>query len=525
MQVLREDSPMRRSQVHGLGGSRAAMSLHFLQDHPARVGKRQCGHDRHSSSGCYPELMPNRMALTAMSRMIRDRRLSPVELVDAHLSQVERENPRVNAFIDIYDREAREQAARAESEVRGGGPLGPLHGLPVTIKDSFDLAGRPTRSGTLLRRYEVASADSTAAERLKAAGAIILGKTSTPEFLYYYETDNHYIGRTCNPWNPEWTSGGSSGGEAAAIASFCSAGGVGSDGGGSIREPAHFCGIAGLKPTPGRCPAHGHWPEITHPTGFMGVGGPMARSVADVRALFEVLAGHDPRDPFSAPAPLRFPGSTPSRVAVLRASKARPAQARCVEALNRAAVLLADLGCEVVEFDESLLQGAHELWSFFFIEARASFMRSVIQGRESDTHWTGTELIASVQRQTPVPLDEFWDKLVQRDRMRSAFVQALRQQTVILAPGFGVAAFPHRRRRFVADGGEISLLDAVRTVSFVNLLGLPSLALPVLPGGEQPPAGVQLVGAPYSEELLLDLGVKMEEARGPLPAPPGTHNQ
>src|SRR5690606_41811253 len=129
-------------------------------------------------------------------------------------------------------------------------------------------------------------------------GAIVVGKTNGPEFLVNYETDNSITGWTANPHDKTRSAGGSSGGEAAAIASYCSAGGIGSDGGGSIRIPAHFCGIAGLKPTPGRIPATGHFPEISHPGGLLGVAGPMARTVKDVRMLFDVLAGYDPLDPF-----------------------------------------------------------------------------------------------------------------------------------------------------------------------------------------------------------------------------------
>src|SRR4029077_3596660 len=152
-----------------------------------------------------------------------------------------------------------------------------------------------------------ADRDSTAAARMRAAGAIVLGKTNCPEFLSNYETDNYITGRTNNPWDLERTPGGSSGGEAAAIAAFCSAGGIGSDGGGSIRVPAHFTGIAGLKPTPGRISAAGHVPEMNLPTGLIGVAGHMTRTARDLRLLFHVLAGYDSDDPFSSPVPIRAP--------------------------------------------------------------------------------------------------------------------------------------------------------------------------------------------------------------------------
>jgi Asp-tRNA(Asn)/Glu-tRNA(Gln) amidotransferase A subunit family amidase len=240
-----------------------------------------------------------------MASQVRERAVSPVELVEAHLRQIEKLNPLLNAFVVVTAERAREDARLAETAMMRGDRLGPLHGVPVTVKDSFDLAGHPTRCGSKFRSELPKERDSAAAARMRAAGAIVLGKTNCPEFLSNYETDNFITGRTNNPWNLERTAGGSSGGESAAIASFCSAGGIGSDGGGSIRIPAHCCGIAGLKPTPGRVSAAGHDPKISHPGGLLGVGGPMARTAQDVRILFSVLAGYDSQDPFSAPVPVR----------------------------------------------------------------------------------------------------------------------------------------------------------------------------------------------------------------------------
>ncbi len=171
--------------------------------------------------------------------------------------------------------QARASARRADQGLK----MGPLHGVPVTVKDSYDVAGLPTRLGSFFAPEAPAGEDSAVVQRLRRAGAIIIGKTNTPEFLASYETDNFITGRTNNPWNVERTPGGSSGGEAAAIASGCSPGGVGSDGGGSIRVPAHFCGIAGLKPTPGRISLIGHRPSEA--AAGITVAGPLARSVAD----------------------------------------------------------------------------------------------------------------------------------------------------------------------------------------------------------------------------------------------------
>src|SRR5256886_344109 len=229
--------------------------------------------------------MPYRSSLCLMATMVRERRISPVDLVDAHFRQIARHNPKINAFVVLLEEEAREAAKQAEAAVTRGETPGLLHGVPVTVKDSFDIAGLPTLCGSKFRLDHRASEDATAVARLRAAGAIILGKTNCPEFLYNYETDNYVTGRTNNPWDLTRTAGGSSGGESAAIASYCSAGGIGSDGGGSIRVPAHFCGICGLKPTPGRIPASGHFPQSAGPFALLAAVGPMARSVADLKIL------------------------------------------------------------------------------------------------------------------------------------------------------------------------------------------------------------------------------------------------
>src|SRR5258706_3517811 len=243
----------------------------------------------------------------AMAQLIREKKISPVELADAHLAKIERLNPKLNAFVDVDADRVRREARAAEAAVMNEDSLGPLHGLPISIKSSLDVAELRCEAGTRLRAGNVATQDAPLVARLRCAGAIVLGVTNTPELLMAWETDNILHGRTNNPWDLERTAGGSSGGEAAAIAAGMSAGGVGSDGGGSIRVPAHFCGICGLKPTPGRIPATGHYPASGGPFALIGVVGPMARTVADLEVLFEVMQGPDDGDTCAAPVPLRWP--------------------------------------------------------------------------------------------------------------------------------------------------------------------------------------------------------------------------
>src|SRR5256885_1648285 len=240
-----------------------------------------------------------------MAELIQNRKLSPVELVQAHLDRIERVNPKINAYVQLDTERALTAARDAEHAIMRNESVGPLHGVPISIKSSIEVKGMRCEAGTKLRAGYVARGDAPLVSRLRKAGAIILGVTNTPELLMAWETDNLLYGRTNNPWDLSRTPGGSSGGESAAIASGCSAGGVGSDGGGSIREPAHFCGICGLKTTPGRIPSTGHFPKSGGPFALIGVVGPMARTIADLKLLFEAMAGPDDGDPSSAPVPLR----------------------------------------------------------------------------------------------------------------------------------------------------------------------------------------------------------------------------
>ena len=437
--------------------------------------------------------MWNRVPLWRMREALAKGETTAGELVEAHFEEIERTNPQVNAFIEVYAEEAR---ARAREQLKG-----PLAGIPVTVKDSFDLAGRVTWCGSLLRKGERAERDSTAAARLRAAGAVIVGKTSTPEFLYYYETDNRIVGRTNHPWELTRTPGGSSGGEAAAIAACMSAGGVGSDGGGSIREPAHFCGICGLKPTPGRVGAGGHWPVIGHPAGFMGVGGPMARTARDVRILFETLAGWDVRDPFSAPVPVRAPeGAT--RIALWLPEGV---QAECAAAAERAALRLWEAGFVKADFDARLIAGAHELWRVLFVDLITQSLRAMTAGREEECAWTGTALMAEARGQ--VTAERLLDVLAERDAMRARLLEHWGADVVVVGPAFGVTAYLHRQP-------PAPVVEAARPLTPANLLGLPAAVAPAGIDRNGMPVGVQFIGAPYEDERVLAAAEAFEEIRG-----------
>lgn len=441
-----------------------------------------------------------------MVDMVRDGAISPVELVQAHLKQIASRNPQLNAFSIVLADEALAEARARQREIERGEPLGLLHGVPVTVKDSFDVAGLSTRVGSRLRTGHHASEDSTVVARLRSAGAVLLGKTNTPEFLASYETDNFITGRTNHPDDPERTPGGSSGGEAAAIAAFCSPGGVGSDGGGSIRVPAHFCGIAGLKPTPGRVPGTGHFPSLGYPGGLTGVAGPMARNARDLRLLFSALAGYDAQDPFSAPVPLREPAANSARIGVWEQFYTVPVDPSIGAVVRQAADRLEEAGLNVESFEPRGLERAPNVWAVLFGQWPATATRKMVQGQESELHWTFSENLASQE----VSVEQILTNLAARDRMRASLLRQMENTDVLLMPVCGITAFRHRERKWQIQGKDLGLFQAMMPAVVANVLGLPAVTVPVARTASGLPVGVQLMGRPYEDEVLLDVAVMLE---------------
>ena len=473
------------------------------------------------------------LSATEMARLVRSKELSAVELTHAHLDRIERLNPQLNAYVQVDAEGAMLQARTAEAAVLRGDELGPLHGVPVSIKNCIGVKGLRQEAGTLQRKGVVAAADAVLVHRMRAAGAVILGTTNTPELLMAWETDNLLYGRTNNPWSLDRTAGGSSGGEAAAIAAGLSAGGVGSDGGGSIRVPAHFCGICGLKPTPGRIPATGHFPPSGGPFAIIGVVGPMARTVADTRLLFSVMAGYDDGDTSSAPVPVR---SVPPaelhkvRVAYFEDDGRTPVTPDTRAAVRRAAQALRDAGHEVVEFLPPQLERARQLWWKFFGTAGGMILGPMLAGHEAETSpflKQYMEWATADPAHTGESLLEAWN---QRDQIRTEFFAAMREFPILLCPAAAIPAFRHGERSWSIAGREVSYLDAWSYTEFFNLLGNPGMVIPVSQTATDSdsnsnskiglPIGVQIVAPPWQEELALAVAEAVESRIGGWQPPP-----
>lgn len=442
--------------------------------------------------------------------------LSPVEVVTAHLKRARELQPKLNAFVHLDEESAIARARAAEAAVQRGGTLLPLQGIPVTIKSSMDVAGWSCPAGSLLRKDHVPVKDAIAVARLEAAGAILLGNTNTPEFLMAYETNNRVSGKTSNPWNLEYSSGGSSGGEAAAIASGCSMGGVGSDGGGSIRVPAHFCGICGLKPTPGRIAATGHYPPGAGAFGWIGVAGPMARTAVDVRALFSVMAGGDPGDALSAPVPVHeiVPDELRGlRVGILESPALGTATPETLAAVERAGKLLEAGGFRVRRFPLQKLDRAVELWWFFFGPVIGKLLTEETKGQEELLSPMLREYLGVTAKEPPVTLESFMESCAERDLVREDILRQMDGLGVLLSPVSSAPAFRHGAGNYQA-GDPHNYRDTMRFCQWMNLTGFPGVSLPMGRSPEGLPINVQLIGRPYEEEILLHVAEMLEQARG-----------
>jgi Asp-tRNA(Asn)/Glu-tRNA(Gln) amidotransferase A subunit family amidase len=463
------------------------------------------------------------LSAVEMAQRIREKKISPVELAEAHLAQIERLNPKLNAFVHVDADSVRRRARAAETWLMKGARLGPLHGVPISIKSSVDVVGMKCEAGTRLRAGYVAQSDAPLVSRLRQAGAIVLGVTNTPELLMAWETDNLLYGRTNSPWDLERTPGGSSGGEAAAIASGMSAGGVGSDGGGSIRVPAHFSGICGLKPTPGRIPSTGHFPESAGPFALIGVVGPMARTVADLKLLFEVMQGPDDGDSCTAPVPLHWPSDQEVkslRIGYFEDDGRTPATSEIRQAVKTSAESLTRAGFKVEPFRPEGLEEARELWRKFFVKAGGMLIDPLFEKQKSDLSPILNQFLELSADEPALTADSLLDAWIRRDALRARFLAQMQKYPILLCPPAAVPAFRHGERSWAIDGKTVNYLDAWSYTEWFSLLGNPAAVVPVSRSSEGLPIGVQIVGRPWEDEKVLAIAQLVEKECGAWTPPP-----
>ena len=420
-------------------------------------------------------------SLTKLAELIRKREVSSVEVVEAHLEQISALNPALNAIVTL----AADVSVHAE---------GPLAGVPVTVKDTIETAGIRTTSGSRIRADYVPERDAPAVARLKAAGAIVLGKTNAAEMAMDYNADNPVFGRTVHFLDPKLTPGGSSGGEAVAIATCMSPGGLGSDLAGSIRIPAHFCGIAGLKPGVGRVPGEGQFPPSTGPYGLGAAIGPMARTIADLRLLFEVLSGERPVGKDLRKG-LRFAWYADDGVV--------PVTDETAQAVRNAAVALMDAGLIGEERQPPHVERGNELWLKLFSRASVVQLRQAYAGREDEGGSFVSWRLRTADDVPPPSLDEYIANWMERDRLREELLRWMETTPLIIAPVGATPAFEHDTLKVTVQGKTMGTFRAFSYAQAFNVFDLPVVTVPAGRANSGLPIGVQIVGRPFAEEMVL----------------------
>jgi amidase len=450
---------------------------------------------------------------TRLARMIRRRSVSPLEITRAVLDRIERVNPRLNAYCTVAADQALAAARAATAAVRRGARLGPLHGIPVSIKDLTPTRGIRTTWGSKIYEHHVPEEDGLVVERLRAAGAIVVGKTNTPEFGAGANTRNDVFGPTRNPWNPALTCGGSTGGGAVALATGMGPLAQGSDLGGSLRIPAAFCGVVGLRPSPGLVPVH---PTVLAWDTY-GVQGPMARTVADVALMLAAIAGPDPRSPISYPVDTRrFLGAVarPSvrgiRIAWGGDLGVTPVDEEVLAVARSAVRVFRRLGARVEEAHPDF-EGLHEI----VLSSRGA--RMVGLHEEKFAKWRDV-MQEHLRKNIEYGLGLGASEIGRAERLRTALWHRVRQflerYDLILTPTTAVKPFPVETWYPTEINGRPmgSYIDWVLLTYAFTVIGVPALSVPCGFTRDGLPVGLQIAGRWRDEVTVLRAAAAFEEA-------------
>jgi amidase len=451
--------------------------------------------------------------VAVLAAEIRAGRVSSLEVVEACLRRIDEVNPLINAVVRLAA-DAPDQARLADAERRAGTVRGPIHGVPFTIKDSLDTAGLITTAGSVGWTDRVPEHDATVVARLKAAGGILLGKTNTPEFTWSDETDNLVFGRTSNPYDLTRTPGGSSGGAGAIVAAGGSPFDIGSDTGDSIRQPAHVCGIAGLKPTSGRVPRTGHSPGFGGILESLTQLGPMARRVDDLTILLPIIAGPDGVDPHVSPVPLGRPVDVAIaglRVACFTDNGVRTPTPETITAVLDASRAIEAAGAHVEDRVPPDMGEVFDLWDRLIRADGFAWLKRLIiaAGTPGVGSYAASDWITA---HSPLPGDELSDLVEQIDAVRSRMLRWIADVDLIVCPAMPQPAIHH------GDSSAAWFGDTYSDVH--NLTGWPAVVVRGGTSHEGLPIGVQLVAPPWREDVALAGAMVVEGASGGWQRPP-----
>jgi aspartyl-tRNA(Asn)/glutamyl-tRNA(Gln) amidotransferase subunit A len=451
------------------------------------------------------------LSIAGAAAEVRSRRLSPVELTEAYLARVERLNPAINAYVTVTGERARADARRAADEIAKSGPRGPLHGIPIALKDLCDTAGIRTTAGSKFFADHVPKADCAVARRLREAGSVLLGKLNTHEFAYGVTTDNPHFGTTRNPWDQSRIPGGSSGGSGAAIAASLAAGTIGTDTGGSIRIPAALCGAVGFKPTYGRVSKAGIFPLSF----IFDHAGPITRTVEDAAIMLEAIAGYDPADPTSERVPVdRYTealvrSAKGLRVGVPRRHFYERLDPEVCAALEAALGVLGSIGASVQDVELPSAETAiMPLFALVLAEAKHIHAER-LRSRPQDF---GADVAEILSRATPSGA-ELVAALDATYALTRVMREALGTVDVLATPTTPIPAVTIGQQSVLTDGVEESPIFAlIRFTAPFNATHLPALSLPCGFTRDGLPIGLQLAGRPFDESTVLAVGKAYEQA-------------
>lgn len=451
------------------------------------------------------------LSVAELAPLLQRREVSPVELLEAYLARTDRLEPELNCYVSQLRGEARMAARSAEHEIMRGNYRGPLHGVPVALKDLFDLAGCRTTASSKVLADNVAKNDSTVAKKLKAAGAVIVGKTNTHEFAFGGTTDSAYFGATHNPWDTSRVPGGSSGDSAAAVAASLCTAALGSDTGGSIRLPAAFCGIVGLKPTYGRVSLSGVVPLAWS----MDHAGPLTRSAADAALLLAAIAGHDPADPTTADLPVpdypRAVQRSPKglRLGVPRGYFFEDVDAEVEAAVRSAVAVLAGLGIAIEEVSLPRAAYGRDMFNVVVHSEAAAHHEPWLLERPQDY---GADVRARLEAGRMARAVDYLRAQRARGLLREDFVRAFQRVDAIATPTIPTVATTIGAGTVTVNGRQADLRAILgRFTSPINMTGLPAISVPC-GFAHGLPVGLQLVGRAFEEETILALAHAYEGA-------------